>query len=146
MKTAVTHLHPEEDSRQATSDNDHHPILANTAWLGYYNRLLVELLLGGTHGYDSVDATRQDNPRFWCDRLSTAVGRLKHRKFSITGYMRKLILPDGKNTRRKCYQLADRNAALQAIHYLNGNQTNNKPPVFSAEQTEIVLKRFTKRP
>ena len=139
---AATRLHPEEDNRQATDNNDV-LILANVAGLGYLNRLLVELLLAGTQGYDSVDATRQDNPRFWCDRLTTPISFLKRRQFKISGYLQKLTLPDGTRTHRKCYYLTDRNAALQVINYLNDiNQANHKPPIFNADQTAAILKRF----
>lgn len=141
--STVTRLHPEEDNRQVTDNNDD-PILANVAGLGYLNRLLVELLLAGTQGYDSVDATRQDSSCFfWCDRLTTPISFLKRRQFNISGYLRKLTLPDGQNTRRKCYYLTDRKAALQVINYLNDiNQANHKPPVFDADQTAAILKRF----
>lgn len=139
MSTA-THLNHESNRQAANND---HPILANTAGLGYHNLLLVELLLSGADGFNSVDATRQDNPRFWCDRLSSFISHLKHRKFQINGYLRKLTLPDGQYTRRKCYYLTDRNAALQAINYLNDiSQANHKPPVFNADQKALILKQF----
>ncbi|WP_257265332.1 hypothetical protein [Endozoicomonas sp. ONNA2] len=140
---AATRLHPEEDNRQATNKDDK-LILANADGLGYLNRLLVELLLAGTQGYDSVDATRQDSSCFfWCDRLTTPISFLKRRQFKISGYLRKLTLPDGQNTHRKCYYLTDRKAALQVINYLNDiNQANHKPRVFDADHTAAILKRF----
>jgi len=135
-----THLH-QDSNRQADRNNS--PIVVNTDGLGYYNLLLVELLQAGTDGIDSVDVTRQDKPRFWTDRLSYAISCRKRRKFHIAGYLRKLTLPDGQNTRRKCYYLKGRSAALQAINYLNDiNQANRRPPVFNADQKAAILTRF----
>ena len=143
--STVTRLHPEEDNRQATDNNDQNS-LGNFSGLGYQNRLLVALLLAGTEGIDAVDVTGQDNPLFWCDRLTIAIGRLKRRKFHIDGYLRKLTLPDGYCTRRKTYYLGNRQEALRVIQYLNDlNAARNAPPVFNADQKAAILKRFKRK-
>lgn len=132
---------PPEGNRQATRNNS--LILADTSGLGYLNRLLVELLLAGTEGYNSLDATRQDTPLFWCDRLSAAISCLRRRKFPIDGYFRNLTLPDGEYSRRKCYYLKDKSAALQAINYLDYiHQANHKRPLFHADEKATILTRF----
>ena len=134
---------PPEGNRQA--DRNNNLILVNTRKLGYHDLLLVELLEAGTDGIDSVDVTRQDGPRFWTDRLSFDISCLKRRNISIDGYMRKLTLPDGQYTRRKCYYLKDKNAALQAINYLDdAHQANHRCPLFNADQKAVILRRFRK--
>ena len=134
---------PPEGNRQADRNNNF--IVVNTRKLGYHDLLLVELLEAGTDGIDSVDVTRQDGPRFWTDRLSFDISCLKRQKFTIDGYMRKLTLPDGQYTRRKCYYLKDKSVALEAINYLNDiYQAIHRRPLFNADQKAAILRRFKK--